>query len=112
MKNFNIWAFTEKSDFQRMDFTKTYKEDGLPKKGARTVCRFKEGKEGFVKKERVFFFFFVGEVDTPMHTMLLDQTEGERRTFLEGSKKGNRIVRLPPKSTCHKKRKILSFCEI
>ena len=32
MKNFNIWAFTEKSDFQRRDFTKNDKEEGLPRK--------------------------------------------------------------------------------
>ena len=30
---------------------------------------------------------------------LLTQTEGERKAFFEGFKKGDRIMRLPPKST-------------
>ena len=51
--------------------------------------------------------------DTPMSTMLLDQTEGERRAFFGGSKKRIRIVRLPLRAFgCHKKRKNLSSCEI
>ena len=43
MKNFYIWAFTEKSDFQRGISQKTDKEEGLPEKGAWTFCRFKGG---------------------------------------------------------------------
>ena len=33
MKNFNIWAFIEKSDFHRGVSQKTNKEEGLHKKG-------------------------------------------------------------------------------
>ena len=52
-------------------------------------------------------------LDTPMHTMLLDQAEEEREAFLGGSKKGSHIMRLPPRALgCHKRRKNLSFCEI
>ena len=77
------------------------------KRGAWTVYRF---KGGLVKKEGVVFF---EGVDTPMHTMLLDQIEGERKAFLGGSKKGSYIVRLPPKAIgCHKRRKTILFCEI
>ena len=44
MKNFNIWAFIEKSDFQRGDFTKKpIKRRDCVKRGAWTVCRFKVG---------------------------------------------------------------------
>ena len=47
MKNLNIWAFTEKSDFQRGDFIKKpiKRRDCLKclKRGAWTVCRFKGG---------------------------------------------------------------------
>ena len=42
MKNFNIWAFIEKSDFQRGDFTKKpIKRRDCVKSGAWAVCRFK-----------------------------------------------------------------------
>ena len=54
MKNFNIWAFTEKSDFQRGDFTeKTIKRRDCLKRGAWAVWKFKKG--GLVKKEGVVF---------------------------------------------------------
>ena len=44
---------------------------------------------------------------------LLGQTEGERKAFLGGCKKGDHIVRLPPRALgCHKRWKSLSFCEI
>ena len=67
---------------------------------------------GLVKKEGVAVFEGRG-IDTPMHTMFLDQTEGERNAFLGGSKKGSHIVRLTPRALgCHKRRKNLSFCEI
>ena len=52
MKNFNIWTFTEKSDFQGGISQKSNKEGGLPKKGAGTVCRF---KGWLVKKEEEEF---------------------------------------------------------
>ena len=56
---------------------------------------------------------FCGGVDTPMHTMLLEQTEEQNKTFLGGSKKGSHVVRLPPRANgCHKRRKNLSFCKI
>ena len=42
MKNFNIWAFIEKSDFQRGDLTKKpIKRRDCVKSGAWAVCRFK-----------------------------------------------------------------------
>ena len=64
-------------------------------------------------QERGVGGFWGAGVDTPMHTMLLDQTEGERKAFLGGSKKGSHIVLLPPRAHgCHKRRKNLSFCEI
>ena len=35
---------------------------------------------------------------------LLGQTEGERKAFLDGARRGGRIVRLPPKTLgCHKR---------
>ena len=87
---------------------KTNKEEGLPKRGAWKVCRFKGG--GMSRKRG---WCFLRGIDTPMHTMLVDQTEGERKAFLGGSKKGSDIVRLPPIALgCHKRRKNLSFCEI
>ena len=44
MKNFNIWAFIEKSDFQKGDFTtKPIKRRDCVKRGAWTVRRFKGG---------------------------------------------------------------------
>ena len=43
----------------------------------------------------------------------LGQTEGERMAFLEGWKKGDYNFRLPPRALgCHKRCKILSFCEV
>ena len=37
------------------EFTKKLKEEGLPKKGARTVCRFKDlRKEGLARKTECF----------------------------------------------------------
>ena len=56
MKNFNIWAITEKSDFQRGISQKADKEEGLPKKGgAWTVCRFKGGGGGLSRKRGWYF---------------------------------------------------------
>ena len=49
MKNFNIWAFTEKFNFQEASSQKTDTEGGSTKKGARTVCKIKgtlDKKEG------------------------------------------------------------------
>ena len=44
---------------------------------------------------------------------LLGQTEGERKAFFGGFKKGDHIVRLSPRALdCHKRWKSLSFCEI
>ena len=44
---------------------------------------------------------------------LLDQTEGERKAFSGGCKKGNHIARLSPRALgCHQRWKSLSFCEI
>ena len=44
---------------------------------------------------------------------LLEQTQGERKAFYGGLKKGNHIVRLPPKALGSHKREIsLSFCKI
>ena len=41
------------------------------------------------------------------------QSEGERKAFLGGSKKGSDVVRLPPRAHgCHKRRKNLTFSEI
>ena len=64
------------------------------------------------KRQSQGSYVFEG-VDTPMHTMLLGQTEGERKAFLGGSKKGSHFGKLPPRALgCHKRRKNLSFCEI
>ena len=73
---------------------KNDKEEELPKKGSWIVCRFKGG--GACQEEGACFF--EGGY-TPIHTMLLDQTKGETKSFLGGSKKGSHIVRLLSKST-------------
>ena len=54
MKNFNIWAFTEKSDFQRGNFTKKQikRRDWLK----RGLGQFADLRGGLVKKEKVVFF--------------------------------------------------------
>ena len=84
---------------------KANKEEGLHKK---------EGLGQFADlrgacQERGGGSFWGAGVDTPMHTTLLDQTEGERKAFLGGSKKGSQIVRLPPRGLdCHKRRKKIS----
>ena len=115
MKNFNIWAFTGKSDFERGGiYKKPIKRRDCLKRGAWTVWRFRRGVAGRgLVKEEGMVLFKGGGLDTPMHTMFLDQTEGERKAFLGASKEGSRIVRLPPRALgCHKSRKNLSFCEI
>ena len=57
MKNFNIWAFIEKSDFQRGDFTKkTIKRRDCVKSGAWAVCRFK----GDLSRKRGWWFLRSG----------------------------------------------------
>ena len=44
---------------------------------------------------------------------LLDQIEGERKSFFEGCKKWGHILRLPPRALgCHKRWKSPSFSEI
>ena len=69
-----------------------------------------EGGGGLFKEEGVVFFEWEVGLDTPMHTILLGQTEEEEKTFLGGSKEGSLIVRLPTKAlSCHKRRKNLSF---
>ena len=79
------------------------------KRGAWTVFRFKWD----LSRKKGWQFLRGREGDTPMHTMLLDQTEGERKAFLGGSTKGSHEVRLPPRARgFHKKRKNLSSCEI
>ena len=84
---------------------KSKQEDDPFKRQSQEGCVFEEGErrgEGGV-----------GGVDILMQTMLLGQTEGERKAFLGRCKKGSHIVRLPPRALgCHKKRKSLSFCEI
>ena len=43
---------------------------------------------------------------------LYGQTEGERKVFFRGCKKGGHIVAFPPRALgCHKRWKSLSFCE-
>ena len=72
MKNFIIYAFIEKYDFQRGDFAKNAIERrDCIKKGAWTVCIFK-GRGG-VSRERGW-------------TNL--NLKGEGRPFLEGPEKG------------------------
>ena len=44
---------------------------------------------------------------------VLGQTDGERKSFFGGCKKGEHTVRLPPVAfSCHNRWKSLSFCEI
>ena len=72
--------------------------------GAWTVCRFK-----WELSRKTGWRFLRDGVDTPTYTMLLEQTEGERKAFLGGSKKGSHVVRLPPRAIgCHKRRKNLT----
>ena len=53
MKNFNIWAFIEKSDFQRKDFKKSpIKRRDYVKRGTWVVCRFK----GSLSRKRGWWF--------------------------------------------------------
>ena len=77
-----------------------------------TVCRFKEGVGLSRKSGEGGGGCFLKGFNTPMHAMLLGQTEGERKAFLRGSKKWGHIVRLPPRALGFHKRNILSFCEI
>ena len=94
MKNFIIYAFIEKYDFQRGDFAKNAIERrDCIKKGAWTVCIFK-GRGGGVKRKGVDKL----------------ESEGERKTFLGGSRKGSHVVRLPPRAHgCEKEEKISPF---
>ena len=63
-----LWGFTQKSDFQGGGFTKKqYIGANCLKRGAWTVCRFKE----CLAKKRGGECFW-GGVDTPMHTMEVD----------------------------------------
>ena len=58
MKNFNIWVFIEKSDFQRGGLTKKpIKRRDCVKRRAWTVCRF---KGGLSRKRRGWFLRGVG----------------------------------------------------
>ena len=83
------------------------------KRGLGQLANLRGREGGLSRKRRWCFLKGGGGADTPVHTMLLDQTEGERKTFLGGSKKGSHIVRLLPRALgCLKRRKNLSFCEI
>ena len=54
-----------------------------------------------------------GNVNYCKNVHHLGETEGERKAFSGGCKKGGHIVRLPPRALgCHKRWKSLSFCEI
>ena len=70
MKNFNIWAFTEKSDFQRGDFTKK-QWGGITQKG---------GLGGG--------FWGGGGLIPQCILCFLTKLKGKGRPFLEGPKKG------------------------
>ena len=90
MKNFNIWAFTEKFDYQMRDFTKKpRKRRDCIKRGAWTTCRFKRG----LSRKRGWCFLRLVLIPRCILCFLTKQKgkEGE-------SKKGSRIVRLPPRA--------------
>ena len=88
---------------------KTDKDEGLPKKGGLDSLQISGG--GGLSRKREWCF--LRGIDTLIHTMLPDQTEGENKDFLGGFKKGSCILRFPPRTLCcHKRRKNLSFCEI
>ena len=65
MKNFNIWGFTEKSDFQLGVHKKKNIEEGLPRKGGLSSFSIQVG--GLARKSGMVLLR--GWV-SPMHTML------------------------------------------
>ena len=71
MKNVDILGLTERSDFQQGVHRKPIEREGLPKKGGLDTLPIKEG--GACKKES--WDVFEGGVNTPMYTMLLENTK-------------------------------------
>ena len=100
--HWNIWL-SEGGFYKKPIKRKDYVKRGLGQfADLRRACQ-ERGDDGF----------WGAGVDTSMHIMLLDQTEGEWKAFLGGSRKGSHIVRLTPRALdCHKRRKNLSSCEI